>query len=86
MHVWTCRGHWSNCLWMESHAEASTTDEGEDESGEPRQHHVRPAAEEFHENIELFSFSKDMCPKLPEHTHHVEHFEDLKTTFITEEI
>ena len=23
---------------------------------------------------------------LPEHTHHVEHFEDLKTTFITEEI
>ena len=26
------------------------------------------------------------CFFLPEHTHHVEHFEDLKTTFITEEI
>lgn len=46
-----------------SHAEAGAADEGEDESGEPRQHHVRPAAEEFHENIELFSFSIDMCPK-----------------------
>ena len=56
-------GQVDNCLWMESHAEASTADEGEDESGEPRQHHVRPAAEEFHENIELFSFTIDMCPK-----------------------
>ena len=39
-------GRIDNCLWMESHAEASTTDEGEDESGEPGQHHVWAAAEE----------------------------------------
>ena len=49
-----------------------------------------PQLKSFMRILNCFRFQKTCARSsqffLPEHTHHVEHFEDLKTTFITEEI